>query len=79
MVIAENGSGIGFFFATSKGVIQGYGYVFASAGTYGPRLIRLVSMSHFSVYDIGLADSQVFHIMTHACSIGVARHRHHCL
>lgn len=45
-----------FYSANSKGAIQGYGYEFHKENTYGPRLIRLVKCTDFSVHNVALVD-----------------------
>ena len=62
MIAIESGSDFEFFSSTSKGAMQGYGYVFHEQNTYGPRLLRLTKMSNFAVHDIALVDSPAFHI-----------------
>ncbi|OBT49765.1 hypothetical protein VE04_10014, partial [Pseudogymnoascus sp. 24MN13] len=70
MIIVENTSDFEFFSRTSKGAMQGYGYVFHAQNTYGPRLIRLVKVNHFSLHDIMLIDSPAFHLIVDNCSNG---------
>lgn len=50
--------------------MQGYGYVFHAAGTYGPRLLRLYEVVGFSVHDFALVDSPAFHFTMDTCSNG---------
>jgi rhamnogalacturonan hydrolase len=70
MIIVENTSDFEFFSLTSKGAIQGYGYQFLETGVYGPRLIRLISVTNFSVHDIALVDSPAFHLIVVTCTNG---------
>lgn len=70
MFIIENTTDFEFYSATSKGAIQGYGYKFHTAGTYGPRLLRLVNVTGFSVHDIALVDSPAFHLIVYGCTNG---------
>lgn len=70
MIIVENTSDFEFFSSTSKGAIQGYGYVFLSKNTYGPRLIRLVRVTNFSLHDLALVDSPAFHLIVDTCTNG---------
>ena len=58
------------FSSTSAGAMQGYGYVFQSQGTYGPRLLRLTQVTDFSVHDIALVDAPDFHLVMDTCSSG---------
>lgn len=52
MIIVENTTDFEFFSLSSKGAIQGYGYTFLSVSTYGPRLVRLINVTNFSVHDL---------------------------
>jgi rhamnogalacturonan hydrolase len=70
MIIIENTSDFELFSLTSKGAIQGYGYQFLETGVYGPRLIRLISITNFSVHDIALVDSPAFHLIVVTCTNG---------
>lgn len=70
MIIVENTSDFELFSLTSKGAIQGYGYKFLETGVYGPRLIRLISITNFSVHDIALVDSPAFHLIVVTCTNG---------
>jgi len=70
MIIIENTSDFELFSLTSKGAIQGYGYQFLETGVYGPRLIRLISVTNFSVHDIALVDSPAFHLIVVTCTNG---------
>ncbi|KAH8684734.1 rhamnogalacturonase rhgA [Tricladium varicosporioides] len=56
--------------STSKGAIQGYGYTFHANDKYGPRILRLVKTTNFSVHDIALVDSPAFHFVMDSCSNG---------
>lgn len=70
MIIVENTSDFEFFSKTSQGAMQGYGYVFHAVNTYGPRLIRLVKVTNFSLHDIKLIDSPAFHLIVDTCTNG---------
>lgn len=70
MIVVENTSDFELFSLTSQGTIQGFGYVFHSQGTYGPRLIRLIQVDNFSVHDLKLVDSPAFHLIIDTCSNG---------
>ena len=56
MIFIEHTTDFELYSSTSAGAMQGLGYVFHSAGTYGPRLLRLYEATHFSVHDIALVD-----------------------
>jgi len=70
MIIVENTSDFEFFSLTSKGAIQGFGYTFLSQDKYGPRLVRLVSVTNFSFHDLALVDSPAFHLIVDGCTNG---------
>ncbi|TVY36187.1 Rhamnogalacturonase A [Lachnellula occidentalis] len=70
MIYVEHTTDFEFFSSTSAGAMQGYGYVFHAAGTYGPRLLRLYSVVGFSIHDIALVDSPAFHLTLDTCSDG---------
>ncbi|OBR03182.1 Rhamnogalacturonase A [Colletotrichum higginsianum IMI 349063] len=65
MIIVQKSTDIEFYSSNSKGAMQGYGYEFHKQGTsiYGPRLLRFVSVTDFSVHDIALVDSPAFHFV----------------
>jgi hypothetical protein len=56
MILVNKGRDVEIYSGTSKGAVQGYGYVFHAKDTYGPRILRLVGTSDFSVHDIALVD-----------------------
>lgn len=70
MLVIEHTSDFEFFSRTSTGAIQGYGYEFLVDNTYGPRLVRLISVTNFSFHDIALVDSPAFHLVVDNCSNG---------
>ncbi|MCJ1324566.1 hypothetical protein MMC10_001228 [Thelotrema lepadinum] len=70
MIIVENAKDFEFFSQTSKGAMQGYGYQFTSKGTYGPRLVRIVTSSNFAIHDLALVDSPAFHLILDNSSNG---------
>ncbi|KAL3494341.1 pectin lyase fold/virulence factor [Aspergillus germanicus] len=62
MIMIKHSSDFEFFSSTSKGAIQGYGYEFHAEGSMdGPRILRLYDVSDFSVHDVALVDSPLFH------------------
>ena len=71
MIIVQNANDFEFFSQTSKGAMQGYGYQFTSKGTYGPRLIRIVTSTNFSIHDLALVDSPAFHLILDNSKNGV--------
>lgn len=54
MFFIEHSSDFEFFSSTGAGAIQGYGYVFHKAGSYGARILRFYGVTDFSVHDIKL-------------------------
>jgi rhamnogalacturonan hydrolase len=56
MILVNKSTDVEFYSSTSKGAIQGYGYIFHKINTYGPRILRFVGTSDFSVHDIALVD-----------------------
>jgi len=71
MIFIEHGKDFEMFSSTSKGAIQGHGYEFHKDGNMkGPRLLRFYDMTSFSVHDIALVDSPLFHISLDTCDKG---------
>ncbi|TDZ36682.1 putative rhamnogalacturonase B [Colletotrichum spinosum] len=72
MIIVQKSTDVEFYSGNSKGAMQGYGYEFhkKGKGVFGPRLLRFVSVTDFSVHDIALVDSPAFHIILDSCSNG---------
>ncbi|KAL5331856.1 hypothetical protein ACEPPN_001395 [Leptodophora sp. 'Broadleaf-Isolate-01'] len=70
MIVVQNTNDFEFFSRTSQGAIQGFGYTFHLTNTYGPRLIRLIKVSDFSIHDLKLVDSPAFHLIIDNCSNG---------
>jgi rhamnogalacturonan hydrolase len=70
MIFVEHTTDFEMYSSTSKGAVQGYGYVFHKAGTYGPRILRLYDVTNFSVHDLALVDSPAFHFSIDTCSNG---------
>lgn len=74
MFMIEHSTDFELFSSTSKGAIQGNGYVFHAEGnTSGPRLLRLYEVTDFSVHDIALVDSPVFHLSLDTTTNGEVR------
>lgn len=71
MIFIEHSTDFELFSSTSKGAIQGNGYLYHQQGNYaGPRLLRLYEVDHFSVHDFILVDSPSFHFSMDTCSNG---------
>lgn len=58
MIFIENTTDFEMYSSTSKGAIQGYGYQVGHSGG-GTRLLRLHSVTSFSVHDIALVDGKM--------------------
>ena len=62
MFMIEHATDFEFFSSTSKGAIQGNGYILHAQGNRsGARLLRLYEVNDFSVHDIALVDAPAFH------------------
>jgi rhamnogalacturonan hydrolase len=71
MIMIEHSNDFELFSSTGAGAIQGYGYQFHKSGdTSGPRLLRLYEVTSFSVHDIKLVDSPLFHLSLDTCDSG---------
>ncbi|KAK8209075.1 hypothetical protein M8818_003769 [Zalaria obscura] len=71
MIFIEHSTDFELFSSTSKGAVQGLGYEFHAKGdTSGPRILRMYEVSDFSVHDIALVDSPLFHFSMDTCSNG---------
>ncbi|KAL3445995.1 pectin lyase fold/virulence factor [Aspergillus insuetus] len=71
MIMIKHSSDFEFFSSTSEGAIQGYGYEFHAEGSMdGPRIMRLYDVSDFSVHDVALVDSPLFHFSLDTCYNG---------
>ncbi|OJT11688.1 hypothetical protein TRAPUB_11793 [Trametes pubescens] len=67
MIAIQSANDFEFYSANSAGGIQGAGYQCRNAG---PRLIRIVQSTNFSVHDLILVDSPEFHLVIEAGSSG---------
>ncbi|KAG9008468.1 hypothetical protein FRB94_013192 [Tulasnella sp. JGI-2019a] len=67
MIIIQNAVDFEFFSSTSAGAIQGAGYLCRNAG---PRLLRMVTSTNWSVHDLIFVDSPEFHIVVQTGSNG---------
>lgn len=71
MIFIEHSDDFELFSSTSKGAIQGNGYIFHAEGsTTGPRILRFYKVTNFSVHDIVLVDSPSFHFSMDTCTNG---------
>lgn len=67
MIIIQNANDFEMFSSNSAGAIQGNGYQCRNAG---PRLLRVVTSTNFSVHDLIFVDSPEFHIIVQTGSNG---------
>ncbi|KAG8860324.1 hypothetical protein FRB96_003973 [Tulasnella sp. 330] len=67
MIIVENANNFEMFSSTSAGAIQGAGYQCRNAG---PRLLRIVTSTNWSVHDLIFVDSPEFHVIVQAGTNG---------
>ncbi|KAF7969537.1 hypothetical protein HWV62_26985 [Athelia sp. TMB] len=67
MIVIENALDFEFYSSTSAGTIQGLGYQCRNAG---PRLMRIVTSTSWSVHDLILVDSPEFHLVVQDGSNG---------
>ncbi|KAL1943442.1 hypothetical protein VTO73DRAFT_4517 [Trametes versicolor] len=67
MIAIQNANDFEFYSANSAGGIQGLGY---QARNAGPRLIRMVTSTNWSLHDLILVDSPEFHLVIQAGSNG---------
>lgn len=71
MIFIEHSDDFELFSSTSKGAIQGNGYIFHAMGSItGPRILRFYEVTNFSVHDIVLVDSPSFHFSMDTCTNG---------
>ncbi|KZT29600.1 glycoside hydrolase family 28 protein [Neolentinus lepideus HHB14362 ss-1] len=71
MLFIEHSTDFELFSSTSKGGIQGLGYVLHAQGSItGARILRLYEVTSFSVHDIVLVDAPAFHFVMDTCTKG---------
>ncbi|RAH73970.1 pectin lyase-like protein [Aspergillus aculeatinus CBS 121060] len=59
------------FSSTSRGAIQGSGYLYHQSGNFvGPRLLHVSGGSDWSVHDLALVDSPMFHFVIQGATNG---------
>ncbi|KAI9363482.1 pectin lyase fold/virulence factor [Zopfochytrium polystomum] len=65
MIIVNGGSDFEMFSSTQQGAFQGAGVDYHKQGlhVYGPRILRVVKVSGFSVHDLIFVDSPAFHVI----------------
>ncbi|CAK7214192.1 hypothetical protein SBRCBS47491_002065 [Sporothrix bragantina] len=62
MIYIEKGKDVEIFSSTSQGAIQGNGFEYHKDNNNGCRILRLAHMQDFSIHDIALVDSPLFHL-----------------
>ncbi|RPD63561.1 rhamnogalacturonase [Lentinus tigrinus ALCF2SS1-6] len=67
MIAIEDADDFEFYSANSAGGIQGYGYECRNAG---PRLVRIITSTNWSIHDLILVDSPEFHLVIQEGSNG---------
>ncbi|KAH9923923.1 rhamnogalacturonase [Epithele typhae] len=67
MIAIVNASDFEFYSANSAGGIQGYGY---QCRNNGPRLVRIITSTNWSMHDLILVDSPEFHLVIESGSNG---------
>ncbi|KIJ54506.1 glycoside hydrolase family 28 protein [Sphaerobolus stellatus SS14] len=67
MIIIQNATDFEMYSSNSAGAIQGNGYQCRNAG---PRLIRIVTSTNFSLHDLIFVDSPEFHVIVQGGSNG---------
>ena len=71
MIFIEHSNDFELFSSTSKGAIQGNGYIFhAKDSITRPRILRFYEVTNFSMHDIVLIDSSSFHFSMDTCTNG---------
>ncbi|ORY57786.1 RGase A [Pseudomassariella vexata] len=70
MIYVGETSDFEMYSSTSKGAIQGHGYIFHANKQYGARILRLGKVDNFSIHDIALVDAPAFHLGLDTCTNG---------
>lgn len=71
MIFIGSTSDFELFSSTSKGAVQGNGYILHAQGNRsGARILRLNKVNHFSVHDVALVDAPAFHFTMDTCQNG---------
>lgn len=68
MILVQSADDVEIFSSTGKGAFQGNGYQIG--GATGPRILRLVTTTNFSVHDLALVDAPAFHFSMDTCTNG---------
>jgi rhamnogalacturonan hydrolase len=71
MLLVQRANDVEFYSTTGKGAFQGNGYEFhAKNDIKGPRILRFVKTTNFSVHDLAFADAPSFHFSMDTCKNG---------
>ncbi|CAK7227785.1 hypothetical protein SEUCBS140593_006693 [Sporothrix eucalyptigena] len=62
MIYIEKAKDVEIFSSTSQGAIQGNGFEYHKDGKNGCRILRLAHVDSFSIHDIAIVDSPLFHL-----------------
>jgi len=74
MIMIEHSTDFELFSSTSKGAVQGNGYILHAQGNRsGARILRLYEVTDFSIHDIALVDAPMFHLSLDTCTNGEVR------
>ncbi|RDI84892.1 hypothetical protein Vi05172_g4996 [Venturia inaequalis] len=68
MILITGADDVEVFSSTGLGAFQGYGYKIGKAT--GPRILRIVKTTNFSVHDLALVDAPAFHFSIDTCTNG---------
>jgi len=74
MIMIEHSTDFELFSSTSKGAVQGNGYILHAQGNRsGARILRLYEVNDFSIHDVALVDAPAFHLSLDTCTNGEVR------
>jgi rhamnogalacturonan hydrolase len=71
MIMVQHADDVEIFSSTGHGAFQGNGYEYHAKGSIqGPRILRFVKVTNFSVHDVILVDAPAFHFSMDTCKNG---------
>jgi rhamnogalacturonan hydrolase len=71
MILVQGSDDVEIFSSNGRGAFQGNGYQYHSKGSItGPRILRFVKVTNFSVHDVMLIDAPAFHFSMDTCKNG---------
>lgn len=70
MIYIEKAKDVEIYSSTSQGAIQGNGFEYHKDNKNGCRILRLAHVQDFSIHDIALVDSPLFHLFLDTVSNG---------